>query len=303
MTGAAPDRVRIVEVGPRDGLQNEHGTVPVDVRVDFIERLVTAGLTEIEVGAFVRPEWVPQMADTDEVVHRLLPAPGVTYSALVPNEKGMLRAMASGLRSVAVFTAASETFNLKNTNAGIEESLERFRPVLELARGERIRVRGYVSTAFACPYEGPIAPAQAVAVSRRLLELGVDEVSVGDTIGMATPRDVRAFIAAADGCLDRAKLAFHFHDTRGTALANVLTAIEDGFAVFDASAGGLGGCPYAPGASGNLATEDLVFMLAGMGIATGVDLDLLAAASSTIERILDHPLPSKTYQALRACQA
>ncbi len=242
------------------------------------------------------------MADTDDVVRRLPPAPGVTYSALVPNEKGMLRAMASGLRSVAVFTAASETFNLKNTNADCK-SLERFRPVLDLARGERIHVRGYVSTAFACPYEGPIPPAQAVEVSQRLFEMGVDEVSVGDTIGMATPRDVRAFIAAADGTLDPAKLAFHFHDTRGIALANVLTAIEDGFAIFDASAGGLGGCPYAPGASGNLATEDLVYMLAGMGIATGVDLNLLAAASSTIERSLDHPLPSKAYRALRACQA
>jgi isopropylmalate/homocitrate/citramalate synthase len=271
--------------------------------VGFIEQLVAAGLTEIEVGSFVRPEWVPQMADTDEVVRRLPPAPGVTYSALVPNEKGMLRAIASGLRSVAVFTAASETFNFKNTNAGIAESLERFRPVMDLARGNRICVRGYVSTAFACPYEGPIPPAQAVAVSQRLFEMGVDEVSVGDTIGMATPRDVRAFIAAAEGRLDPAKLAFHFHDTRGTALANVLTAIEDGFAIFDASAGGLGGCPYAPGASGNLATEDLVYMLAGMGIATGVDLNLLAAASSTIERSLDHPLPSKAYRALRACQA
>jgi hydroxymethylglutaryl-CoA lyase len=303
VSGAGARDVRIVEVGPRDGLQNEHEILPVDVRVAFIEKLAASGLREIEVGSFVRRDWVPQMADTEKVVAGLSAHPGVTFSALVPNRRGMLRAMQTGIRSVAVFTAASETFNRKNTNAGVDQSLERFRVVLELASGAGMRVRGYVSTAFACPYEGPMPPERGVGVARRLIEMGVDEVSIGDTIGVATPRDVRRFIAASTGRIEPGKLAFHFHDTRGTALANVLTALEAGFSIFDASAGGLGGCPYAPGASGNLATEDLVFMLAGMGMATGVDLNLLAGASRRIEESLDHPLPSRAYRALRACPA
>jgi hydroxymethylglutaryl-CoA lyase len=302
MSAATPERVRIVEVGPRDGLQNEKVTVPVESRVTFIERLADAGLREIEIGSFVRADRIPQLADTEEVVRCLAPRPGVAYGALVPNEAGMKRAIACGIGRVSVFTAASETFNIRNTNVGIDGSLERFLPVMELAREADIKVRGYVSTAFFCPYEGAVRPEKAVDVARRLIDMGVEEVSVGDTIGMATPRDVRRFIEASRGVLDPARIAFHFHDTRGTALANVLGALEEGYASFDASAGGLGGCPYAPGASGNLASEDLVFMLAGMGIETGVDLDLLAAASRGIEGCLDHPLPSRTFRALRSCQ-
>lgn len=300
---AIPERVRIVEVGPRDGLQNESVTVPVEARVRFIEGLAEAGLSEIEVGSFVRADRIPQLADTEDVIRRLTPREGARYTALVPNEAGMKRALECGIRRVSVFTAASETFNLRNTNVGIAGSLERFRPVLAMARDSNIEVRGYVSTAFFCPYEGAVEPRKAVDVARRLIDLGVGEVSIGDTIGSATPRDVRRFIETAGDALDPARIAFHFHDTRGTALANVLAALEEGYAIFDASAGGLGGCPYAPGASGNLATEDLVFMLRGMGIETGVDLDRLAIASRGIETCLDHALPSRAYRAIRSCQA
>ena len=295
--------MRIVEVGPRDGLQNENVSLSVDARVAFIGRLARAGLKEIEVGSFVRADRIPQMADTAEVVHQLPADPSMTFIALVPNEVGMHRAMEAGVRSIALFTAASETFNRRNTNAGIDESIERFRPVVELAGSAGIRARGYVSTAFHCPYEGVIAPRRAIDVTARLFDLGVDEVSIGDTIGMATPKQVRELIEAGAGLLEPRRTAFHFHDTRGTALANVLAAMDRGFAIFDSSAGGLGGCPYAPGAAGNLATEDLVFMLSGMGIETGVDLPLLVEASREIERLLDHPLPSRAYRATLGARA
>lgn len=298
------DRVRIVEVGPRDGLQNEPSTLPAEVKAGFIRALTLAGLAEVEVGSFVSPRWVPQLADTEDVL-RMLPAPpeGIVYTALIPNEKGLDRAIAAGIRSVAVFTAASDTFNRRNTNATVAESFERFRPVVERARAENIRVRGYVSTAFVCPYEGPVAPERAVDVAADLLALGADEVSVGDTIGAASPGEVRAFLRAADGRIDTRRLGLHFHDTRGTALANVLAALDLGVRVFDASAGGTGGCPYAPGAAGNLATEDLVYMLDRMGVATGVVLDAVIAASAIVEGALGRSLPSKVYRATIAARS
>jgi len=302
-----PQRVRTVEVGPRDGLQNEKETIPTGVKVGFIEALISAGLPEIEFGSFVSPRWIPQLADAEAVAAaiRRNTSGGPTLTALVPNEQGMRRALASGVRSIAVFTAASETFNMRNTNATIEESIERFRAVIALARGggasdDPIRVRGYVSTAFGCPFEGPVPPGRAVDVAARLFEIGCDEVSIGDTIGVATPRHVTAFLETARDRLDLARLALHLHDTRGTALANVYAGLQSGIAVFDSSAGGLGGCPYAPGAAGNLATEDLLYMLDGMGIESGVDLQKVVEASARIEPHLSHPLPSKAYQAVRS---
>lgn len=306
-----PSRVRIVEVGPRDGLQNEREALSTDQKVALIQDLAAAGLSEIEIGSFVSPRWIPQLSDTEAVAHllsRALPGgfagPGLpTFTALVPNEKGMRRALACGIRSIAVFTAASDTFNRKNTNATIDQSLDRFRRVIDLARFTGgIRVRGYVSTGFVCPFEGRIAPEKTIDVSARLFSIGCDEVSIGDTIGVATPRDIEALLdrARADGRLDLSRVALHLHDTRGTALANVLTGLQGGISIFDSAAGGLGGCPYAPGASGNLATEDLVYFLNGMEIESGVDLAKVAAASGRIAPILQHPLPSKVYRALSA---
>ena len=266
----------------------------------FIRLLAASGLAEIEFGSFVSPRWVPQLADADRLAEHLPEVPGLRLSALVPNDQGMRRAVAGGVRSVAVFTAASETFNRRNTNASIDESFIRFEPVLAAARERGIRVRGYVSTAFACPFEGAIDPARTVEVVLRLLGLGVEEVSVGDTIGVATPRQVAAFLDAAEGRIETSQIAFHFHDTRATGLVNVLTALERGVSVFDAAAGGLGGCPYAPGAGGNLATEDLLYLLHGLGIETGVDLTAVTTASRQIEREVGHPLPGKVYHAIRA---
>jgi hydroxymethylglutaryl-CoA lyase len=302
----SPSRVRVVEVGPRDGLQNEHVTIPTAIKVRLIQALIDAGLPEIEIGSFVSPEWVPQLGDAEAVAGAFRDLTTPVLTALVPNEKGMRRAMGAGIRSVAVFTAASETFNIRNTNATIEQSIERFRPVIDLARSAPgVRVRGYVSTAFHCPFEGPVAPEKGIETAARLFGLGCDEVSIGDTIGMATPNEISRFLDAAerDGRLALSRVALHLHDTRGTALANVLAALEAGIAIFDASAGGLGGCPYAPGAGGNLATEDLLHMLHGMGIETGVSLDRVVEASGLIEPHLSHPLPSKAYRADRAARA
>lgn len=295
-----PPRVRIVEVGPRDGLQNEEAILTAETKVAWIERLAAAGLAEIEVGSFVRPDAVPQLADSGQVVRSLSSRRGVVYTALVPNLRGLDRAIECGVRSIAIFTAASETFNRKNTNAGIEESFGRFVPVLARASAIGIRVRGYVSTAFHCPYEGRISPERSADVVARLFSMGCEEVSIGDTIGMATPAEIRPLLDRLGGGVDRSRIAFHFHDTRGTALANVYAALMEGIAVFDSSAGGLGGCPYAPGASGNLATEDLVYLLDGLGIDSGVDLLGVAAATRSIESALGKPIPSRTYQALRA---
>lgn len=291
------DRVRIVEVGPRDGLQNEKATIPLDAKVAFIEALVDAGLRTVEAGAFVHPTWVPQMADSAEVYAKLTKRPGVDYPMLVPNERGLERAIECGVTSIAIFTAASESFNRRNINMGIDESFEAFTPVVLRARDEGIRVRGYVSCACGCPYEGAIAPEKVLEVTARLMDLGCYEVSIGDTIGVGTPMQVQGLLYLLTQVIPRDRLAMHLHDTRGMAVANTLAALELGVTVFDASAGGLGGCPYAPGASGNMATEDLVYLLDGLGIDHGVDLDKLVAAASVIAPWLDHPLPGKVVQA------
>jgi hydroxymethylglutaryl-CoA lyase len=291
------DHVHIVEVGPRDGLQNEKVTIPTEAKIDYITALADAGLTTIEAGAFVSPKWVPQMADTAEVYRNIPKDPGVDYPVLVPNMRGLDRAIEAGVTSIAIFTAASETFNQRNINMSIAESFANYGPVVQRARAERMRVRGYVSTAFGCPYEGDVAPEKVLEVCARLLDLGSYEVSVGDTIGVGTPVQVQGVIGILLQVIPTSKLAMHFHDTRGTALANTLAALEMGVPTFDASSGGLGGCPYAPGASGNMATEDLVYMLEKMGIDTGVDLNRLVAASQMIAPYLDHPLPGRYLQA------
>ncbi len=290
------DHVDIVEVGPRDGLQNEKVTIPTEAKINYITALADAGLRTIEAGAFVSPKWVPQMADTAEVYRNIPKDPGVEYPVLVPNMKGLDRAIETGVKAISIFTAASETFNRRNINMSIDESFENYGPVARRARAEGMRVRGYVSTAFGCPYEGEVAPEKVLEVSARLLDLGCYEVSVGDTIGVGTPVQVQGVIGILLQVIPPSKLAMHFHDTRGTALANTLAALEMGIPTFDASAGGLGGCPYAPGASGNLATEDLVYMLERMGIDTAVDLNLLVAASQIIAPYLDHPLPGRYLQ-------
>jgi hydroxymethylglutaryl-CoA lyase len=291
------DYVHVVEVGPRDGLQNEKVTIPTEAKIDYITALADAGLTTIEAGAFVSPKWVPQMADTAEVYHNIPKDPGVDYPVLVPNMKGLERAIETGVKSISIFTAASDTFNKRNINMSIDESFANYAPVAARARAEGMKVRGYVSTAFGCPYEGDVAPEKVLEVSARLLDLGCYEVSVGDTIGVGTPVQVQGVIGILLQVIPASKLAMHFHDTRGTALANTLAALEMGIATFDASSGGLGGCPYAPGASGNMATEDLVYMLEKMGIDTAVDLNLLVSASQIIAPYLDHPLPGRYLQA------
>ena len=297
-------RVTVVEVGPRDGLQNEAAIVPTDAKVAFVDALSASGLGVVEVTAFVSPKAIPQLADGEDVFRRVAKRPGVRYPVLVPNEKGLDRAEAAGVREIAVFTAASETFNRKNINASIDESFARFAPVLARARSAGLRVRGYVSCGFGCPYEGPVAPAAVARVSARLVEIGCDEVSVGDTIGIGVPTQVPAVVretVAAGVRLDR--LALHFHDTRGTALANVAEGLREGVRIFDSSAGGLGGCPYAPGAAGNVATEDLLFLLEGMGYDTGVDLAAVAAASRALAAVLGRRPVSRVFQALDATGA
>jgi hydroxymethylglutaryl-CoA lyase len=290
---ALPAKVRIVEVGPRDGLQNEPGIVSLEKKAEFVRLLAAAGLAEIEVASFVHPKWIPQLADADELIRLLENNPRVRYSALVPNMRGLERAIASGVRRVAVFTAASETFNRKNINMGVQESIDTFKPVVDRALKEGMSVRGYVSTCFVCPYEGAIAKEKAADVTRALFDLGVDEVSIGDTIGAATPRDVEVTGGYLAGRFPVSALAMHFHDTYGMAVANVYQSLQMGFATFDSSAGGLGGCPYAPGASGNLATEDLVYLLDKLGVESGVSLKLLRRASHMIAQELSRELPSR----------
>jgi hydroxymethylglutaryl-CoA lyase len=296
-----PRRVTVVEVGPRDGLQNEAVTLTVDDRALFCERLLEAGLRVVEVGAFVSPDRVPQMVDSDEVFQRVARRPDARLPVLVPNRKGFERARASDVREIAVFTAASETFNRKNINASIDESFARFAEFVPEAHKAEMWVRGYVSTCFGCPYEGAVDPGKVVEVARRLVdETGCHEVSIGDTIGVAVPSQVEDLIGRLKAVIPVEQLAVHFHDTRGTALANVLAALQAGVATVDSSAGGLGGCPYAPGASGNLATEDLLYMLHGMGIETGVDLKKVALASRALGAHLGHALPSRYLQATAA---
>ena len=288
-----PKSIRIVEVGPRDGLQNESTVVPTVKKAEFIRLLVAAGLKDIEVASFVHPKWIPQLADAQELISQLEPHEGVRYSALVPNMKGLERAMASGIRRIAVFTAASETFNRKNINMGIQESIDVFKPVVAEALKNGLSVRGYVSTCFVCPYEGPITKEKVGDVAGALFSLGVDEVSIGDTIGAATPRDVEATVGYLLAQFPASKLAMHFHDTYGMAVANVYQSLQMGITTFDSSAGGLGGCPYAPGASGNLATEDLLYLLDRLGIETGVDLKLVRRASHFVGQELARELPSR----------
>jgi len=291
-----PRTVRIVEVGPRDGLQNEPAVLPVDARLAFIEELAAAGLPVVEVGAFVRSDRVPQMAGTDEILRRLPTNGSTIFSVLVPNTQGMARAAQCGVREVAVFTAASEAFVRRNINMTIDESLTTFREVMAIARPLGCRVRGYVSTAWWCPYAGRVPGENVRRVAGALYEMGCYEIALGDTIGAATPGEVVALFELLSSDLPLHALAGHFHDTRGTALANVLGALECGIGTIDASAGGLGGCPFAPGASGNLATEDLLYMLHGMGIETGVDLPRVARASGHLAGLLDHPLRSRYLQ-------
>jgi len=281
---------RIVEVGPRDGLQNEKAQIPTDTKVAFVDALSEAGYDEIEVSAFVSPKWVPQLADAEEVFRRIRRRDGVTYSALVPNDEGLDRALEARVGKVAVFTAASETFNRKNINAGIAESIERFRTVVPRAEAAGLLVRGYVSTAFWCPYEGKIEPPAVVDVVKRLLDIGVDEISIGDTIGKAVPGEVHDLLDLLLDALAQDRIAMHFHDTYGTAVANALASYERGISIFDASAGGVGGCPFAPGASGNVATEDLAWALTRSGATVGLDLEKVSAASDLLAAALGRPL-------------
>ena len=292
--------VTVVEVGPRDGLQNEHVTVSTADKIAFVDALSAAGLPVIEVGAFVSPKWVPQMAGTADVFAGITRRAGTRYTALVPNLAGLDRAMAAGVTEVAIFAASTEAFSRKNINQSIDESLVTYKGVCDRAIASGMRVRGYLSTAFGCPYEGAVAPERVADVTKRLLDLGVFEVAVSDTIGIAHPGQVPRVLEAVLAKAPVDKVALHFHDTRGTALANVLAALPFGIATFDASAGGLGGCPYAPGAAGNLATDDLIYMLNGLGIETGVSLTSLTAASAFISSRLDHPLPSRFFQAIRS---
>jgi hydroxymethylglutaryl-CoA lyase len=298
-----PAAVRIVEVGPRDGLQNEKQPIEPSVKVELIERLVDAGLTYIEAGSFVSPKWVPQMAGSDEVFAQVKRKDNVTYAALTPNLKGFERAIEVNANEVAVFTAASEAFNLKNTNCTIAESLERIAPMIDAAKAKGLPVRGYVSCVVGCPYEGDIAPEKVKEVAVKLIEMGCYEVSLGDTIGVGTPASVSAMLEACLTEIPAEKLAVHMHDTYGQALANIYAALALGIAVVDSSVAGLGGCPYANGASGNVATEDVVYMLNGLNIDTGVDLDTLIQAGDFICQQLQRDNGSKVAKALLAkCQ-
>lgn len=296
------DIVRVFEVGPRDGLQNENVAVGTQTRVELIERLISAGITRLEAGSFVSPKAVPQMAGTEELLRSLRSSPGATISVLVPNIRGMELAVRTGVREVAVFASASEAFSLRNIGCSIEESFERFEPVMALARENGVAVRGYVSCVLGCPYEGAVVERSVVSVSQRLAAMGCYEISLGDTTGIGTPGSTRRVFRAVCDELGHDKVAGHFHDTRGQALANVLACLDMGMRSFDSSVAGLGGCPYAPGASGNLASEDLIYMLNGLGLETGIDLDMLADAGDFISRALGRPTGSRVGKALHAAR-
>lgn len=291
------DSVSVYEVSPRDGLQNEPAIVSLDGKKRLIEALVLAGLKRIEVSSFVSPKWVPQLADAAELVELLPQPPGVTYSALVPNARGLERALKVKLPEIAVFLSASETHNKMNINKSIATTLDVFQEIVPPALEAGLKVRAYVSTVWGCPYEGPVPVEQSIRIAKQLVELGCYQVSFGDTIGVGTPRQTREIVKAALSELSIDQIALHMHDTRGTALANVLMGLELGIRNFDSSVGGVGGCPYAPGASGNLATEDLVFMLEGMGISTGIDLEKLIEAGNVAARVIGRPLTGKVHQA------
>lgn len=296
----AANFVRIVEVGARDGLQNEKTLLPADVKIALIDRLSSTGLSVVEATSFVSPKWVPQLADAAQVYAGIRKVPGVTYPVLVPNEQGYERARAVGVTEIAVFTAASEAFNQKNINASIDESIDRFRPVLARAREDGVSVRGYVSTVLGCPYQGEVPLADVVRVAKALHELGCHEISLGDTIGVGTPAKARAMLRAVAAEVPMDALAVHFHDTYGQALANILSCLEEGVRVVDSAVSGTGGCPYAKGATGNVASEDVVYMLHGMGMQTGVDLDLLVATGAWLATQLGKETASRVTRARTA---
>lgn len=288
-----PERVTVYEVGPRDGLQNEAGLVPIAAKRAFVQALARAGLPWVEATSFVHPKWVPQLADAAELLADLEPVAGTRFPVLVPNAKGLERALTAGVDSIAVFLAASESFSRKNTNASREETFARVRPLISEAKAAGLYVRAYLSVCWGCPYEGPVAPETVAELSEALLADGAEELSLGDTIGVADPAGVERVLNAVGAKVPLEKIALHFHDTRGTALANVLAGLQLGVTTYDASAGGLGGCPYAPGAAGNLATEDLLYLLAGLGIETGVDLEAVRAATLELAKVLGSPAPSR----------
>jgi hydroxymethylglutaryl-CoA lyase len=294
------DSVRIVEVGPRDGLQNETTPVGVADRIGFIEQLVAAGLHTVEVGAFVSPKAIPQMVNSDQVLRGLDHHRSSEFHVLVPNEKGYEAARAAGAKVIAVFASASEGFSRANINCSVAESIDRFKPVVERAKADGVKVRGYISCVLGCPFDGEVKPSAVVNVADMLWELGCYEISLGDTIGVGTPLKAKALLRAAAGTVPIAHLAMHFHDTYGQALANLYAGMEEGVRVIDSAAGGLGGCPYAPGATGNVATEDVVYMLEGMGIATGVDMAKLVAATNAVSKLIGRPPVSRVASALNA---
>jgi hydroxymethylglutaryl-CoA lyase len=293
----SPDRVSIYEVSPRDGLQNEATVVSLDAKKQLIRALMDAGLRRIEITSFVSPKWVPQLADAEELASTMRAPEGITFSALCPNSKGLERALATGLPEIAVFMSASETHNMKNINKTIDRTIGVFSEIIPPAIEAGLRVRGYLSTMWGCPYEGPISADISVKIARRLIDLGCYQIALSDTIGTGTPRQTHDILSRALDVMNLDQISMHMHDTRGTALANILVGLEMGVRHFDASVGGLGGCPYAPGAAGNVATEDLVFLLQGMGIETGVDLDKLIEAGNVAERVLGRPLPGKVHKA------
>ncbi|MDE5464515.1 hydroxymethylglutaryl-CoA lyase [Bradyrhizobium sp. CSS354] len=294
------DQVRIIEMGPRDGLQNEKTAVSVEARIAFIEALVAAGLNTVEVGAFVSPKAIPQMASSEAVLRGVSHLTGAEFHVLVPNEKGYDAARAAGAKVVSVFAAASEGFSRANINCTVAESIERFRPVLARANADGVKVRGYISCVLGCPFDGEIKPKAVADLATTLWELGCYEISLGDTIGVGTPAKAKEMLRAVSANIPPAKLAMHFHDTYGQALANLYAGMEEGVRVIDAAAGGLGGCPYAPGATGNVATEDVVYMLEGMGVRTGVDMDRLLGATNEMSAVLGKPPVSRVASALNA---
>jgi hydroxymethylglutaryl-CoA lyase len=299
--------IRITEVGPRDGLQNEPGIVPTEAKITFVNTLSQSGVAEIEAGSFVSPRAIPQLADTEDVFKKITRRPGVVYSALVPNLQGLERAKAAAVDKIAVFTAASDTFTQRNIHCTVQESIARFKAVVSQAKQDGLAVRGYISTVTHCPFEGPIPPSRVAQVMQELLDVGVDEISLGDTIGKAAPRDVKRLLDEITPHIGQAALSLHFHDTYGMAVANVLTAwMEYGMTSFDTSAGGLGGCPYAPGASGNVATEDVVYALRASGASVDVDERVVVQAARQLATVLKHPLPSRllsVYQRHMSCEA
>ncbi len=295
--GRVPDRASVYEVSPRDGLQNEDTMIPIEGKRRLIAALIDAGVSRIEITSFVSPKWIPQLADAEELARSIAPPDGVTFSALCPNARGLERALAVGLKEIAVFLSASESHNKANLNKTIADTLAVFEEIVPPAREAGLRVRAYLSTVWGCPYEGDVDPKAVLRISRKLLELGCYQVSLGDTIGVGNPRQTREIVSRFLDEMPAESFALHLHDTRGTALANALVGLELGVRDFDASVGGVGGCPYAPGAAGNLATEDLVYLLHGMGVETGIDLDKLIVAGNIAEQVIGRPLPGKVHKA------